>query len=136
MKLFVICSKRFYGRIAELRGDLERAGHELVMPNCYDDPGTEDRIRALGPKAHSDWKASMIRHSEDVIRGSDGVLVLNFDKGEQRNYIGGATFLEMYDAFRLGKKIFLYNDPPTGMLHDEVEGFRPVVLNGELDRIA
>ena len=29
----------------------------------------------------------------------DAVLTLNFDKNGQKNYIGGATFLEVYDAW-------------------------------------
>ena len=67
----------------------------------------------------------------------DAVLVLNYDKEKNgkvyKNYIGGATFLEMYDAFRFGKKIFLMNDIPEGMLFDEIEGFGPVVLKENLD---
>ena len=81
----------------------------------------------------------MYKQSEDTIREMDAVLVLNLDKekaGEtKKNYIGGATFLEMYDAFRLGKKIFLYNDIPTGMLYDEIEGFNPIIINGNLELI-
>ena len=65
--------------------------------------------------------------------------VLNFDKEKDgityKNYIGGATFLEMYDAFRLNKKIYLYNDIPSGMLYDEIEGFNPIVINGNLDLV-
>ena len=52
-----------------------------------------------------------------------------------KNYIGGATFLEMYDAFRLGKKIYLYNDIPNGMLFDEIEGFGPIIIKGDLNLI-
>ena len=136
MKLFVVCSKKFYDRIPEIGSVLEDQGHIPTMPNCYDEPETEDRIRALGPEEHGRWKGAMIAHSERVIEESDGVLVLNFDKGAARNYIGGATFLEMYDAFRLGKKIFLYNDPPDGILRDEVVGFSPVVLKGDLSKVA
>lgn len=69
----------------------------------------------------------------------DAVLVLNYDKNKDgkiyKNYIGGATFLEMYDAFRLGKKIFLMNDIPEGMLFDEIEGFNPIILNGNIDLV-
>lgn len=67
------------------------------------------------------------------------VLVLNYDKNKDgkiyKNYIGGATFLEMYDAFRLGKKIFLMNDVPDGMLFDEIEGFNPIILKGNIDLV-
>ena len=65
----------------------------------------------------------------------DAVLVLNYDKNGNKNYIGGATFLEMYEAFMNDKKIYLYNDIPEGMLYDEIEGFSPVILNGNLDLI-
>ncbi|MDD2180984.1 MAG: hypothetical protein PHW32_01295 [Bacilli bacterium] len=65
----------------------------------------------------------------------DIVLVLNFDKDGYKNYIGGATFLEMYDAFRLGKKIYLYNDIPEGILEDEIIGFNPIIINGKLEEI-
>ena len=135
MKLFIICSKKFYERIPPIAAELEAAGHALTMPNCYDNPGLEEEHRALGAKEHAAWKASMIAHSVDVIRENDGVLVLNFDKEGAANYIGGATFLEMYDAFKLGKKIFLYNPIPEGMLRDEILGFMPTVIEGDLSRV-
>ena len=78
----------------------------------------------------------MYKQSEETIKDMDGVLVLNFDKNTngniQKNYIGGATFLEIYDAFRLGKKIYLYNDIPEGILYDEIQGFGPIIINGDL----
>lgn len=136
MKIFLICSKAFYGKIPPIKEALERMGHEITLPNAYDDPGTEARYREMGQKEHSEWKASMLRHSEHVIKGVDSVLVLNFEKGGQENYIGGATFLEMYDAFRLGKKIYMYNNIPSGMLKDEIEGFEPTLLHQDLARLA
>lgn len=135
MKVFLICSKRFYDQIPAIKLELEKAGHILTMPNCYEDPNTEEKYKAMGKEAHSKWKGEMINHSLDVIKNNDAVLVLNFDKGELKNYIGGATFLEMYDAFRLGKKIFLYNKIPEGMLYDEIIGFAPILLNGDITKI-
>lgn len=135
MKIFIICSKKFYDKIPEVQKTLEDSGHEITLPNCYDDPSTEERYRNLGTEEHSKWKSEMLKHSTNVIESNDAVLVLNFDKHGMKNYIGGATFLEMYDAFRLGKKIFLYNDIPEGILTDEVVGFGPVVINGDLQKI-
>ena len=135
MKIFLICSKKFYDRIPSIQEELEQAGHVLTMPNCYDDPATEERYREMGSEEHSKWKAQMIEQSENVIKDNDAVLVLNFEKNGMKNYIGGATFLEMYDAFRMGKRIYLYNDAPEGILHDEIVGFDPIVLNGDLSRI-
>ena len=136
MKIFIICSKVFYGSIPPIKAALELAGHEITLPNCYDDPNTEARYRQMGDKEHATWKARMLSHSRQVIGQTDAVLVLNFEKNGQADYIGGATFLEMYDAFLLGKKIFMYGDIPDGLLKDEIEGFEPVLLHQNLELIA
>lgn len=135
MKIFIICSKKFYGHIPEIKKELKKHGHKLTMPNCHDAPETEDKYRNMREKEHSAWKAEMIKKSESTIQENDAVLVLNFEKNGIENYIGGATFLEMYDAFRLGKKIFLYNEVPEGILRDEIIGFEPVILRGDLHKI-
>ena len=118
---------------------IEEKNIEVSLPNCYDDPTTEQRMWDLGKEEHQKFKAKMYKQSEDTISNMDAVLVLNLDKEKDgeiiNNYIGGATFLEMYDAFRLGKKIYLYNDIPKGMLFDEIEGFGPIIINGELSLI-
>lgn len=135
MKVFVICSKKFYDKIPEIQEVIERNGHEVSLPNCYDDPSMEDKYRDLGSEEHAKWKAEMFKHSVGVIEDNDAVLVLNFEKNGMENYIGGATFLEMYDAFKMNKRIFLYNDIPEGILKDEIIGFNPVVINGDLNMV-
>lgn len=135
MKIFIICSKNFYSRIPELKETLEGNEHTITLPNSYEDVGAEERHREIGHKEHSEWKSKMIRHSTKVIEDNDAVLVLNFEKNSTQNYIGGATFIEMYDAFRLNKKIFLYNNIPDGILKDEIIGFNPIVINGDLSKI-
>ena len=139
MKILVICSKNFYSKIEEVKKILEEENIEVFLPNCYDDPTTEQRMWDLGKEEHQKFKAKMYKQSEDTISDMDAVLVLNLDKEKDgevlKNYIGWATFLEMYDAFRLGKKIYLYNDIPNGMLFDEIEGFGPTIINGDLSSI-
>ena len=133
MKIFIICSKAFYDRIPEIKNYLESAGHIITLHNCYDHPETEAKFR--GNSEHGKWKASMIKHSKEVISKVDAVLVLNYTKNGVDNYIGGATFLEMYDAFILEKKIYMMNDIPEGLLKDEIIGFNPIVINGDLSKI-
>lgn len=135
MKIFLVCSKKFYDKVPDIKAELETLGHQLTLPNCFEDPTTEDRIRELGPKKHSEWKSEMLRHSTGKIAKNDAILVLNFEKNGIKNYIGGATFLEMYDAFKLNKKIFLYNPAPQGILYDEIVGFDPIVLNADISKI-
>jgi hypothetical protein len=135
MKVFIICSKKFYAQVADVQKKLEAQGHVITLPNSYDDPTAEERYRNLGTANHSKWKAGMLQHSSTVISKNDAVLVLNFEKGGVQNYIGGATFIEMYDAFRLQKKIFLFNEIPEGILRDEIMGFTPTVINGDLRKV-
>lgn|SRR5574344_138367 len=133
-KILIICSKRFYSEIPEIKRALEKK-FAVYLPNCYDNPETESKMWELGKKEHANFKAKMFKQSENTISQMDAVLVLNFTKDKEENYIGGATFLEMYDAFRLNKKIFLYNAIPKGMLYDEIEGFNPIIINGNLEEI-
>ncbi len=135
MKILIICSKAFYSEIPIIKLGLEKLGHIILLPNCYDDPDTESRLRNQGVEVHSVWKSEMINHSTDVIKDVDAVLVLNFTKNGASNYIGGATFLEMYDAFRMNKKIFLYNPIPDSILKDEIIGFHPIIINSNIAQI-
>ena len=137
MKLLIVCSKKFYSRIDEIKKGLEERGIEVLLPNTYSNPGLEQEMWDQGN--HKEFKSKMFKMSEEKIKNSDGVLVLNYDKEKDgilyKNYIGGATFLEMYDAFRMNKKIFMYNGIPEGMLYDEIDGFNPILINGNLDLI-
>ena len=139
MKILIICSKKFYSKIEEVKKILEEKNNEVFLPNCYDDPTAEQKMWDLGKEEHQKFKAKMYKQSEETISKMDAVLVLNLDKEKEgeifKNYIGGATFLEMYDAFRLDKKIYLYNDIPNGMLFDEIEGFGPIIIKGDLNLI-
>ena len=133
MKILLICSKAFYGKLNEYKKSLEDLGHEVYMPNCHDNPLAEDAVR--GTNEHHLFKAKMFKKSEDTIKNMDAVLVLNFNKNGQDNYIGGATFLEIYDAFRMDKKIFFVNDIPNNMLKDELIGFNPTIVGNDLAKI-
>ena len=139
MRILLICSKKFYEKIPSVKLELEKNGVEVLLPNCYDNPQAEQEMWNLGKDKHQEFKAAMYKKSEETIGMVDGVLVLNFDKetenGVLKNYIGGATFLELYDAIRLNKKIFLYNDIPEGILFDEIQGFNPLVINGDISLV-
>ena len=135
MRIFICCSKKFYDSLGNIKDILEANGHEITLPNSFDNPNKENEMRELGAEKHGKWKGEMFNESTDKIKNNDALLVLNFNKDDLKNYIGGATFLEMYDAFKLGKKIFLYNSIPEGMLYDEILGFNPVVIKGDLGLI-
>jgi hypothetical protein len=125
-----------YGRVAAVREHLERRGHATTLPNNFYDPAREDAMKASGPQAYAAWKAEMLRMQARKVAASDAVLVLNFDKAGLQHYLGGATFLEVFKAWELGKKIFFYNPLPEGMLRDELQAMAPTIIDGDLAMIA
>jgi len=135
MKIFICCSKHFYSQIPLIKEELEKAGHLVTLPNSYDNPGREVEMKNIGAGEHAKWKAMMLREQERKVLINDAVVVLNFEKHGQANYIGGATFLEIFKAFEHGRKIFLFNPIPDNLLKDELLGMEPVILNGDLSLV-
>lgn len=135
MKVFLACSKHFYGRIPQIKEFLETKGHSIILPNSFDEPFKEEEIKGLGDEEHAGWKRMMLKKDEDNIRPCDAILVLNYEKKGQKNYIGGATFLEINKAFELEKKIFLMNPIPDNIFADELKGMGPLILDGNLDKV-
>jgi len=136
MNIFICTSKHLYGHVPEIKEALEKKGHVITLPNSYDNPLREQEMKALGKEDHAVWKGSMIKLQIQKIEANDAILVLNMEKNGQANYIGGATFLEIFKAFELGKKIYLYNDLPENMLKDELLGMSPTVIHGNLNLIS
>ncbi len=135
MKIFICCSKHIYNKIPKIKALLESQGHIITLPNSFDAPMKEEEVKKEGDELHAEWKSNMIRRQEQKVRENDAILVLNMEKKKIPNYIGGATFLEMFQAWRLEKKIFLYNPIPEGMLKDEICAFRPKIINQDLRQI-
>ncbi len=135
MRIFICCSKHIYDRIPPIKEALENLGHQITLPNSYDNPGREEEMRAMSAEEHRAWKADMIRLQEKKVRANDGILVLNMEKHGMPNYIGGATFLEMFKAFELGRPIYLWNEIPESILRDEIQGFGPKVIGGDVSLI-
>jgi hypothetical protein len=135
MNIFIVCSKHFYYLIPPIKDELERSGHSIALPNSYDDPFKEEERKLAGSKEHIEWKSAMIRLQEEKVKANDAVLVLNFEKNGQKNYIGGATFLEIFRAFDARKKIFMYNPVPDSIFRDELVAFDPIVIDGDLSKV-
>ena len=135
MKIFVCCSKHFYHQLPPVIAQLEQHGHTITPPNSYDEPFKEEEMKVRGDEEHRAWKAAMIRLQEEKVRANDAILVMNFEKNGVPNYIGGATFLEIFKAFELGRKVFLYNPIPESIFSDELHGMNPLVIHRDLQKI-
>lgn len=139
MKILIVCSTSFYDKVEPIKLELERRGFLVELPNCYDNPVTNDDNKNMTEKEYFNFFKEMYYESRDKVKNIDAILVLNFDKKKDgvihQNYIGTSTFLEMYEAFMQQKKIFIFNDYPNNMLFDEIKGFNPIILNGDLNQI-
>jgi len=135
MKIFIGCSKHFYSFIPNIKTKLESKGHEIILPGSFEEPMAEERYKAMSKEEHIAWKGMMIAKHHPTILPVDAVLILNLEKNGKLNYIGGATFLEVYKAWELKKKIFFYNALPDNIFTDELIGMNPTVINQDLSLI-
>lgn len=135
MKIFIASSKNFYHKIPEIKRELEMLGHEITLPNSYENPLKEEEVKTRSLEEHIKWKQGMMRLHEPKIKANEGILVLNFEKNGQPNYIGGGTFMEIVKAWELEKSIYLYNPIPNCIFSDELRGINPIILNKKLSLI-
>lgn len=72
----------------------------------------------------------------EKLKRSDALLIVNnSEKNGRKNYISGGSFLEMGFAHALGKKLFLLRGVPDVSFRDEILAMKPVILNGNVNRI-
>ena len=135
MKIFVCASKHNYKQLDTIIKDLGKLDHDITLPNSYENPFQEEEMKKLGREKHSSWKTSMFKLQEQKVNNSEAILVVNLDKKETKNHIGGSVFLEIYEAWKLNKKIFLFNPLPDNILKDELEAMNPIIINGDLKKI-
>ena len=133
MKIYICCSKHFYNKIPEIKEKLEKQNHEITLPNSFDNPFREEEIKEMGKGEHIEWKRKMMKDQTKKIESNDAIMVLNFEKNGQLNYIGGATFMEIVKAWELGKLIYLYNEIPESLFTDEISAINPTIINGNLE---
>jgi len=119
----------FEKEILETQKELVKLGHIVEMPYFTE--------KLIGKDAHDELKfeKDLIKHYFKEIKKSDAALILNLEKNEIKNYIGGNTFLEMSFAYVLEKKIFLYNPIPKMSYTSEIQAMRPIIINGDLSKI-
>ncbi|MBU1129508.1 MAG: hypothetical protein KJ949_02670 [Nanoarchaeota archaeon] len=135
MKIFVCCSKHFYSSAKPFLEELEKKGHKITLPNSYEDPFKEEKMKKKSVEEHRKWKSEKLKEQVKKIKNNSAILVLNFEKKGIKNYIGGATFLEIYEAWKMKKKIFLFNHLPNCSFTDELKAINPIILNGDLSKI-
>jgi len=147
--IITICSSvDFTPKIIEIKNELEKKGHRVNIPYVTQKiiNGEISFEEYMNSKEKSGdiivrnaLSVDMLKRYWDYIKNSDAILVLNLKKKSIDNYIGGNVLMEMGFAYGQGKKIFLFNPIPerSERIHyvDEIIDLRPIIINGDLNRI-
>jgi hypothetical protein len=140
MKITICGSTKFIKEMREVKERLEIFGHEVLVPVSVEINQDKDYWNGLKLNDFDKFleiKGERMLGHFDKIKSSDAILVLNYDKDGKNNYVGGNTFIEMAVAFEHGKKIFLVNPTPKDSSYkEEIESMRPIIINGDLKKIA
>jgi len=139
----VCASCAFYRKVNEVKDTLEPLGFEVLVPRLALEMKRTGNYEVSQYKTWfadpNDYnkKADLIRAHFAEIDKADAILVVNEEKRGIKNYIGGNTFLELGFAHVLNQKIFLLNPiPDMPYYKTEIVAMKPVVLNGDLKKIA
>ena len=148
MKITICASVDFTPKIKEVKESLEKRGWEVNIPYVSEmiingKLFLEDCLREKGLSGDIEirraQKVDMIRRYWEFIKNSDAILIVNESKKGIDGYIGGSVLIEMGFAYGHNKKIYLYNDLPirSERIHylDEIIDMKPIVINGDLNKI-
>jgi len=141
MKIVICGSNSFRKEMAEHKNKLSEFGHEGIIHPHYEEfaRGEKQEIwnDIMDNHAQAKRKYNYIKWYYDAIVNSDAILVLNFNKNGQENYIGGNALIEMGFAHVNDKKIFLMNPAPTDVSYaDEINAMFDEVIDGDLKKIS
>ena len=136
MKIAICASMVFAENMIQVKDQLEALGHTVYISQFAQGYlGKAEREKeklAVDDKNEHD----AIRKFWEIIKKSDGILVLNYDRKGIKNYIGGNTLMEIGFAHVLNKKIFLMNPiPDFEYYRSEIEAVKPVIIEQDLNKI-
>ncbi len=136
MRIGVVGSMQYTEKMLDLRDKLISAGHDAFVTSLAPPfVGKTDREKEK-IKLHQKNNKDAIREFWRLMQGADAILVANFDKDGERNYIGGNTLMEIGFAHVLNQKIFLLNPvPDIKYYRTEIEAMKPIIINGDLSKI-
>lgn len=140
MKLMICGSMAFAKEMLVAKKKLESMGHTVNVPHDTDIHVTDEKlVDDLDRNIIHARERDLMMQSFKLVASSDAILVLNHKRKGIEGYIGTSAHMEIGLAYYLGKKIYLLNAVPSH--HDarwanEIRLIDPVILNGDLEKIA
>ncbi|MFA6194291.1 MAG: hypothetical protein WC719_00915 [Patescibacteria group bacterium] len=136
MKIVICGSMIFSKEMMEIKSGLEKLGHIVILPrNAERYAKSQLALETKAETVKNKIKYDLIRAYYQEIEASDGVLILNYDKGGIDNYVGGNSFLEAGFAHILNKKVYFLYDIPKMLYSDELKALQPIIIDGDLTKI-
>ena len=123
MIISIIGSMKFHKEYENLKKQLEKNNHQVIIPLPSEFYNKEKNVKL---KAMQDFN--------NILAKSDAILVANYEKHGQKNYIGFNSIMEIGMAFNRNKKIFILFDIPDNC-KDELVAIGCSVLNGDINKI-
>lgn len=134
MRIAISASMDFAHKAKEVSELLEKAGHEVHLPEHVEQIVSKKLKLEDYRKQKNDNIASNILSRVSRVVDHDAVLVLNYERHGIENHVGGNVFLEMAMAHAQGKKIYLLNDIPE-LYKEDIKELSPTVLKGDINQI-
>ena len=102
----VICgSMSASKKMVEVGTFLSEQGHEVILPKNTEKYASQELSAETSHEStQNKIDRDLIRGYYSLIKAADAVVIVNDDKGDKRNYIGGNTFLEAGFAHVLDKR--------------------------------
>jgi len=136
MKIVVCGSMSSAAKMIEVKKSLKSLSHKVVLPSNTEDYASKKIIlEGSGESPERKIKFDLTREYYNEINNAEAVLIVNIDKNEVKNYIGGSAFMELSFGHVLNKKLFLLNPIPSMIYTDEIIALQPTILNGDLSKI-
>lgn len=136
MKITIVGSMQFADEMVEAKKELEKMDHEIFVAKGIEKMVGKNDQEIEEIKLHQKNNEDAITQHWNLIKQSDAILVLNYDKNDITNYIGANSLMEIGFAYVLGLKIFLMNPiPEMPYCKTEIEAMKPKIIKGELFNI-
>ena len=136
MKIAICASMVFAEKMVQVKRQLEEIGHTVFISQFAEGYLGKVEKEKEELAVHDKNENNAIRKFWEIIKNSDAILVLNYDRRGIKNYIGGNTLMEIGFAHVLNKKIFLMNPvPDIEYYRSEIEAVSPVILEQNLNQI-
>lgn len=137
MKITVGGSMTFAKEQIEVKNELEKIGHEVLLTDDIESFAKDKQIKhSFEEELKLCLEYDVIRSFFNKIAESDAYLVCNHEKNGIKGYLGASVLMEIGLAYFLKKKIFLIFEIDQQQKYAlEIAVMNPIILNGDLSKI-